>query len=201
MFARYLSPAARWADAGSRALARATLRCAFILAPGRHRALLSAAGLAILCAAVWFGFHDLNVTIAEVSTKNAIVQIDPASDRAYVIAYVEDHRAARIIVGQPVAIAIAGPPDRTLPGHVVEISKNALLRISGDGDQSMEASDIMIPVLIAFDDVIDASELPETASVRPTINTAPGAEKLSTIPPVRVCRAPAPRILRTTDIP
>ncbi|CCE03127.1 HlyD family efflux transporter periplasmic adaptor subunit [Bradyrhizobium sp. STM 3809] len=164
-----------------------------MLASGRNRALLSAAGLAVLCAAVWCGLQYFNVMIALVSTQNAIVQIDPASDKAYVIAYFEDHRAERIVVGQPVAIAIAGPSDRTLPGHVVDISRqNALLRISGDGDGSMEASDIMIPVLIAFDDDIDSSKLPETTSVRPTVNTDPRVQKPGTRPPVCVGRAERP---------
>ncbi|MDU2926199.1 HlyD family efflux transporter periplasmic adaptor subunit [Bradyrhizobium sp.] len=157
-------------------------------------------GAALLGAAGWY---HLTLTIDLVSTNDAVVQMDAKSDTAYVVAYFDDRHATRIAAGQPVSIDIKGPPDRTLSGHVVEVSeKTALLRLSGEDGGSMHASEIMIPVLIAFDDVIDAATFPASASVIPTINTKPRDGDLRAASPVCVCRFPIPMSgLKITDLP
>ncbi|NEL90703.1 hypothetical protein G3V64_22800, partial [Escherichia coli] len=58
------------------------------------------------------------------------------------------------------------------------------------------------PVLIAFDDVIDAATFPASASVIPTINTKPRDGDLRAASPVCVCRFPIPMSgLKITDLP
>ncbi|MGY4303326.1 multidrug resistance efflux pump [Bradyrhizobium sp. USDA 4369] len=203
MFARsrYRPRAAYLIRTGIRALADLARRAIAGLRARRRQVYATGAGVALLCAG-WCGYDHLARTTDLVSTNDAFVQIDAKSDTAYVVAYFEDRRASRIMAGQPVSIGIKGPPERTLAGHVVEVSeKTALLHLSEESG-SMQASEIMIPVLIAFEDVIDASTLPASISVTPTINTKPRDRDLIAAPPACVCRGSRPASgLKITDVP